>query len=379
VDLVRDALRTREVRVEHVARLSDAVLAVGATAFDLILLDLSLPDASGLDALVTLRREVDAVPVVVLTAVASEDIAADALACGAEDYLLKQELNSRSLWRTVRQAKVRHEVHERDKELLREQGSRRAAEIANRMKDEFLVTLSHELRTPLNAILGWIQVMAQRDAAACGASHPAGPIAPLDAIARNANTLKRLVGDMLDLSYIASGKLQLAIEVVAFSQLVETAVQDASAAAESTGVALRTSIEPGHVVNADSDRLRQVMHNLLANAIKFTPPGGAVSVTVRSIDGNQVEVVVSDTGVGLSPESISQLFQRFSQPSALKTGLGIGLSICKDIVAMHGGSVSATSDGLGCGTSFTMILPADPSPDEWIDRRVSGQERRHMN
>ena len=344
----------------------------------MILLDLSLPDAAGLDALVALRREVEAVPVVVLTAVASEDIAADALTCGAEDYLLKQELNARSLWRAVRQAKVRHEVHGRNKELLREQGSRRAAEIANRLKDEFLVTLSHELRTPLNAILGWIQVIVQRDAAALEARHSVHPARPLDAISRNANTLKRLIGDMLDLSYIASGKLQLTRDVVAFSQLVETAVEDASAAAALAGVALRASIEPGLMVNADSDRLRQVMSNLLANAIKFTPPGGAASVAVRSIDGDQVEVVVSDTGVGLSPESIAQLFQRFSQPSALKNGLGIGLSICKDIVSLHGGSVSATSDGLGRGTSFTMILPTDLSLDavDWIDRRAPGQERR---
>jgi len=361
------------VSVHDVARLSDASEAIGSRRFDLVLLDLSLPDASGLDALVTLRRHAEATPVVVLTGLASEEVASDALNCGAEDYLLKQEINARSLWRAVRQAKLRHQVRERERDLLLEQSSRRAAEMANTLKDQFLTTLSHELRTPLNAVLGWIKLLVERDGPAIQQEHTMDRRVPLEGLSRNANVLKRLIGDMLDLSYIATGRLQLATATVAFSGLVEAAVEDAAGAAAATGVSLRATVESGRMVTADGDRLRQVMDNLLTNAIKFTPSGGAVSVTMRSIHNDQVEVVVTDTGIGLAPESIPRLFQRFSQPSTGKGGLGIGLSICKDIVTLHGGSVFAESEGLGHGTAFTVVLPAGAS------RAAPGSSRRRMS
>jgi signal transduction histidine kinase len=377
---VRDALRDRDVRVHDVSRLGDAMLAIASTSFDLILLDLSLPDAAGIDALVTLRREVEGMPIVVLTALESEDIAADALNCGAEDYLLKQELNARSLWRAVRQANLRHEVRHREKDLLLEQASRRSAEMANSLKDEFLVTLSQELRTPLNAVLGWLQILIHRDGSVIEPGSARDPRSPLESILRNTNMLKRLIGDMLDLSYLASGKLHLARDTVAFSLLVETAVEDAAAAAAATGVSLRSTIEPGRTVQADPDRLRQVMDNLLTNAIKYTPRGGDVSITMRSIGDEQVEVIVKDTGVGLAPESIPLLFQRFSQPSELKRGLGIGLSICKDIVTLHGGHVSAESHGLGHGAAFTMVLPTGTGHSEAArpTRRLALVDRRQQ-
>jgi signal transduction histidine kinase len=357
---VCEALRDRDVRVDTVTRLADATFAVLATGYDLILLDLSLPDATGLDALVALRHQAEAVPVVVLTGFESEELAADALTWGAEDYLLKQEINARSLWRAVRHAKLRYEIREREKQLLVEQAGRRAAEMASGMKDEFLTTLSHELRTPLNAVLGWVQILAEGEKPAAIARD--GDSRAFEAITRNANVLKRLVADMLDLSYIVSGKLHLARDTVAFSVLVQAAVEDAAAAAAATGVSLRSAIEPDRTVTADHDRLRQVMDNLLMNAIKYTPSGGDVSVTMRALDDEQIEVVVADTGVGLAAESIPKLFQRFSQPSEFKRGLGIGLSICKDIVTLHGGRVSVHSEGLGRGSAFTLVLPTRGVP-----------------
>ena len=231
---------------------------------------------------------------------------------------------------------------------------RREAEEANRLKDEFLATLSHELRTPLNAVVGYTKMLRagmlagdQKDKA-------------LDVIQRNIDNLTQLVNDLLDVSGIVSGKVRLRLQPCDLRAVVEEAIDVVTPAAEAKGVAIASHLAPNVPVRGDHDRLRQVLWNLLANAVKFTPAGGHVSVRLERVGGD-VRVVVRDTGVGLAPESLPYLFQRFWQAEMGKMrefgGLGLGLALSRHFVELHGGRISARSEGLGKGAEFTVELP----------------------
>jgi len=229
------------------------------------------------------------------------------------------------------------------------------AQEANRMKDEFLAVLSHELRTPLNAIVGYSRLL--RGGILSGEKAERG----LETLERNANWLTQIVEDVLDVSRIVSGKIRLNVQPVALTAIVDNAVATVQPAADAKGVRLQTIADPRvGPVSGDPDRLQQVVWNLLANAVKFTPKEGRVQARVERVNSH-VEVIVSDTGVGIPPDFLPYVFDRFRQAEAATTrhsgGLGLGLAIVRHIVEMHGGTVQASSDGAGQGATFRVRLP----------------------
>jgi signal transduction histidine kinase/ActR/RegA family two-component response regulator len=233
--------------------------------------------------------------------------------------------------------------------------ARAAAETANRLKDEFLATLSHELRTPLNAIVGWTSMLTR------GQVDPARMPRVFEALDRNAHSQAQLIADVLDVSRIVTGKLQLDVTTVDMCDLIAQATDSVRAAAIGKDIALSVEETPNCLVRGDANRLQQVMWNLLSNAIKFTPAGGSIRVIVTR-DERQVVVSVADTGAGIAPEFLPHVFDRFRQADQTNTrahsGLGLGLSIVKHLVELHGGTAFAASGGPGQGACFTVRLPA---------------------
>ncbi|MDB4977134.1 MAG: domain S-box protein, partial [Myxococcaceae bacterium] len=253
---------------------------------------------------------------------------------------------------------------EREQLLTRErkarldaEAARAQAESANRTKDEFLATVSHELRTPLNAMLGWAAMLqgGTLDAAA-----RANAIAVIE---RNARSQARLIEDLLDVSRILQGKFVLAVGPVELVRVVNAALDAVRPAADAKGIRLQAVLDSHATIVGDPDRLQQVAWNLLSNAIKFTPRGGRVLVTLRKAD-SYVELSVADTGLGISPDFLSHVFEPFRQGDGTITrrsgGLGLGLSIVHSLVQMHGGTVAAFSDGEGSGATFVVRLPMAP-------------------
>ena len=244
------------------------------------------------------------------------------------------------------------------RELVRtEQTLRLQAEAASRTKDDFLATLSHELRTPLNAIMGWASILARTDHDRARVSHA------VRVIERNARIQSQMVEELLDVSRIASGRVRLSVSDVAMRPVIDAALESVRPAAEAKNVTLSKYIDPSaRSARADQRRLQQIIWNLLSNAVRFTPAGGKVSVSTRQAGPGFLEVVVSDTGIGISPEFLPYVFDRFRQADSSTTrthgGLGLGLAIVHDLVEMHGGSVHAESAGDGQGTTFVVHLPA---------------------
>jgi signal transduction histidine kinase len=234
---------------------------------------------------------------------------------------------------------------------------RRAEELAaaNRAKEDFLATLSHELRTPLNAMLGWTRLLRT------GKLDRPGVERALDTIERNARHQAQLIADMLDMSRIVTGRLRLDVRRVELAPLLEAAIDAVRPAADGKGVSIQTDIRQGGCVNGDPDRLQQVVWNLLTNGIKFTPAAGRITVSLVQI-GRMVVTTVTDTGEGIAPELLPVVFDRFRQGDASVTrphgGLGLGLSIVRHLVELHGGRVQVASDGPGRGASFSVHLPA---------------------
>ncbi|HZS10070.1 MAG TPA: PAS domain S-box protein [Blastocatellia bacterium] len=236
-----------------------------------------------------------------------------------------------------------------------ERKARAEAEMADRLKDDFLATVSHELRTPLNAIVGWNHLLSTRKLA------PEIAQRGYETIERNAKAQSRLINDLLDVSRIISGRLRLNVRMLEMTPLVETTIDAVRPAAEAKTIAIETSFDPAAgLVSGDPDRLQQVLWNLLQNAIKFTPAGGRVRVSLEG-RGHHLHLVVSDTGKGISPEFLPCVFERFRQGDSSATrvygGLGLGLSIVRHLVELQGGTVRAESPGEGLGATFTVSLP----------------------
>ena len=239
--------------------------------------------------------------------------------------------------------------------LGRAERARAEAEAANRMKDEFLATLSHELRTPLTSLLGWSSVLRE-------AKHDEKVLNQgLEAIDRNARVQAQLIDDLLDVSRIVSGKLNLDVRPLDISSVTRAAINVVRPAADAKGIALDYQAQPGlGAISADSARLQQIMWNLLSNAVKFTPHGGKISVRLEQ-DGSDVRVTITDTGQGIDPEFLPRVFDRFRQADSSTTrsfgGLGLGLAIVRHLVELHGGTVSAHSDGVNKGATFSATFP----------------------
>jgi PAS domain S-box-containing protein len=244
---------------------------------------------------------------------------------------------------------------ERERLLLSEQQARVEAEASNRAKDQLLATVSHELRTPLNAIIGWARLLQSGALDETTRSHA------VEVILTSGSTQAQLVEDLLDLSRIVTGRMRLTMQECEVTTVVEEALDAVRPAAHAKGIALVTAFAPdvGPILGAP-DRLRQVIWNLVMNAVKFTPAGGRVDVAVGR-SNEHVEIVVADNGVGISAAVLPQVFESFRQEDSSTTrahgGLGIGLALVKQIVELHGGSVRAQSAGKGKGATFTVTIP----------------------
>ncbi len=239
--------------------------------------------------------------------------------------------------------------------LKREHLAREEAETANRSKDEFLATVSHELRTPLNAILGWAHMLRANKLDRTTETHA------LETIERNAKAQAQLIEDILDVSRIVTGKLRLDVRPVELASVIDSAIDAVRPAADAKGIRIETILDPRvGPVSGDPNRLQQIVWNLVANAVKFTGKDGGVQVQVRSL-GPYVEIVVNDTGQGITAEFLPYVFDRFRQADATSTrrhgGVGLGLAIVRHLVEMHGGTVYASSSGEGLGATFIVSLP----------------------
>src|SRR4051812_3972914 len=226
---------------------------------------------------------------------------------------------------------------------------------ANRIKDEFLSTLSHELRTPLNAILGWTQLLRM------GKPSEAELTRGLDVIERNVRSQTKLIEDLLDVSRITTGKLRLSVRPISLAPVIEAAADAVRPAAAAKGIHLDLDLSaPADQISGDPDRLQQVVWNLLSNAVKFTPTGGRIGVVLDRVEG-QAQIRVTDSGLGIDPKFLPYVFDRFRQADSSSTrshgGLGIGLTIVRHIVELHGGTVHAESRGEGAGATFVVNLP----------------------
>ena len=231
----------------------------------------------------------------------------------------------------------------------------REAQDASRAKDEFLAVLSHELRTPLTPVLGWIRMLRT------GTLPPPTAERALDTIERNTRLQVQLVEDLLDVSRIITGKLKLDLQSTSIALVVDLAVESIAGSAATKSITVRREVAEGlPPLHADANRLQQVLTNLLSNAVKFTATGGRVEI-IAAQGGDGIELTVSDTGTGLTPETAPHIFDRFHQADSTITrqhgGLGLGLAIVRHIVELHGGSVRASSPGSGQGTTFTVLLP----------------------
>jgi signal transduction histidine kinase/ActR/RegA family two-component response regulator len=254
-----------------------------------------------------------------------------------------------------RDAELRRVQAELERRVEERTGLLRDAEDANRMKDQFLATLSHELRTPLNAIVGWTALLMQGNLAPDAAARA---VAVID---RNARAQTKLIEDVLDVSRIVSGKLRLNVRALDLVAVVRAAAESVNHAANAKRIRMKLLLEAGTGnVSGDPDRLQQVVWNLLSNAIKFTPAGGTVTVRVEETESS-VMLTVHDDGTGIPAEFLPHVFERFRQADASTTraqgGLGLGLSIVRHLVELHGGTVRAESEGPGRGSTFTVALP----------------------
>ena len=257
--------------------------------------------------------------------------------------------------------------------LIRERAARADAEKANRLKDEFLATLSHELRTPLNAVIGWARILKS------GRLDPESVSHAIEVIERNAWAQKQIIEDILDVSRVITGKLQLHLGPVDLVGIVNAALDAVRPALEAKDIKIDSEFQSGlKIIVGDADRLQQVVWNLLSNASKFTPPGGVVGVRA-GMDNLYAEIVVSDTGPGIAPEFLPHVFERFRQADGSTTrthgGLGLGLAIVRHLVELHGGLIGVENVSSGTGAVFTIRIPL---PSIEIDpKRVKPIHRLH--
>jgi signal transduction histidine kinase len=257
-------------------------------------------------------------------------------------------------------------AQEREQLLESERAARSEAERLGRLKDEFLATLSHELRTPLNAIQGWSGLL--KSPALNDADRQRG----IETIERNARAQAQIINDLMDMSRIVSGKIHLEVQPVNLHILIRSAIESVRPSADAKRIRVQTMLDNSiGLTRGDPNRLQQVLWNLLTNAVKFTPSGGRVQVVLERVNSH-VEILVEDTGIGIKPEFLPYVFDRFRQgdPSTTRRygGLGLGLSITRSLVELHGGSVRVKSPGEGQGSTFVVALPVSVVRADDIER-----------
>ena len=394
-------------RFVHVSRLAEALELLRGTperapggGFDVVFLDLGLPDSQGLSSFERVQQVAPDVPLIALTGLDDGKLALQALQSGASDYLTKGQADTALLERSMRYAVERKKSEKNRIELARARAEREEAESTNRAKDEFLATLSHELRTPLNAILGWASLLRTSSV------DESLMQTAFDTIERNARAQAQLVDDLLDVSRIITGKLSLEHRVLDFNDVISNAVASMRPQAEAKKLVVTRENDAPLFVCGDAVRLQQVVGNLLSNSIKFTPEEGSVFIGARVLSDREagdwardsadnltgavrkevpavqgsmswVELEVRDTGQGIAPEFLPQVFNRFWQADGSTTrrhgGLGIGLAIVQHLVQAHEGTISVSSDGIGRGASFRVRLPVLREASEGDECDINGQ------
>lgn len=378
--ILGETLRVRmaDARVETCTSGEEALAQIAAKDFDVLVTDLLMPQTDGFALLREARQIRPEILAIFITGADDRELSMRALRAGAYDFIPKP-VQPDELAASVRRAtdtrRLRREVG-RQQEALRRHAEEleqlvdartRQLRDADRVKDEFLATISHELRTPLTAILGWARLLC--DPRVDEAMRTQG----IQAIARNARSQARLIDDLLDVSRIITGKLRLDVRTASFEPLVRDAVGAVLPAAQGKDLMIEVDVDPGiGELPGDPQRLQQVLWNLLANAVKFTPPGGRIKVSARKV-GGWVEARVSDTGCGIRPELLPFVFDRLRQgdhDTGSRRGLGLGLAIVRHLVELHGGTVDAASEGEGLGATFTVRLPGRPRESSTDDLRI---------
>jgi signal transduction histidine kinase len=355
-------LRRAGFKVHEAATGQEALELARRHPMDLILLDVNLPDISGLEVGQILRKEYPGPPALQIlhvsnTAVTDSD-RARGLNAGADAYLPEPMEASVLLATAHALLRVRRAETSLAEALAGEQRARGEAEQANRLKDEFIATLSHELRTPLNALMGWIWQLRHATLDESGRERA------LDSLERNTRVQAQLINDLLDVSRITKGKLQLQIRVVDLGAVASHTLESVKTAAARKHIALKVNVEPVRVAG-DAGRLQQVIGNLLNNAIQFTPSRGRISLSVGREAGEAV-LSVADSGAGIEKELLPYVFEPFRQGKGGLTrahgGLGLGLAVVQQLIELHDGRVSVSSDGPGRGSTFTVRLPETSKP-----------------
>jgi signal transduction histidine kinase len=371
--IVSELLRNERYEVDTSLTGADAIERIRTCEYDLVLVDLHMDGIDGLTVLDEVQRSCPMTTTIVITGFATLESAISAMRRGAYDYLIKpctvddikfrirRGLERRSLMLAERESKamlqrINSELEARVQESTSElvQANNDLLE-ASRAKDIFFATLSHELRTPLTPILGWARLL--RSGPHEGAFIGRG----LEVIERNADLLNNLIGDLLDVSRVISGKFQFNLEPTDLALVVRGVVDEVRDKAAASGLELHCDIASEPImVNGNRLRLNQILSNLLSNAIKFTEPGGRVSVSLRREQG-QARITVSDTGVGIDPEFLPRVFELFTRAPQTGLnkyeGLGVGLSIVKRLTEFQGGTVLAESQGRGQGATLVVGFP----------------------
>jgi signal transduction histidine kinase len=375
---MRDYVRRLLSPKFDVVAVADGETAAGlarSEEFDLVLSDVMMPKLDGFGLLKSLRADdkTSTMPVILLSARAGEEARVEGMGAGADDYLVKP-FSARELLARVEAhlnlQRLRRESEAAVLELMaREKEARASAEIANRIKDDFLAILSHELRTPLNAIVGWTHLLKS------GKLSERDRERGIDVIDRNAAAQRAIIDELLDISRIVTGKLKLDPRPVELSTVIDGAIDAVRPAAEAKNIQIATTIERNAgLVMGEAVRLQQIIWNLLSNAVKFTPNHGRVEVELKSA-GTKLKLIIRDTGEGIDQEFLPHIFERFRQADTsskrVHGGLGLGLSIVRSLVNMHGGEVQAASNGKGKGARFTVTLPVLSLPELEVLGEVS--------
>jgi len=370
VRLLREMFSTEKpgsFELTHLSRMSEAMIHLGKGGVDVVLLDLGLPDAHGLETVRQAHAAAPSVPLIVLTGLDDEALAAEAMKEGAQDYLIKGQIENRALPRALRHAIERHRM-QTETDLIR----------TNQMqfKDEFLSHVSHELRSPLTAIYQFVTILQDRLAGELNLEQHEY----LEIILRNVKQLQSMINDLLEVTRVQAGKLAIELQCTAVSDAIAYTVDTLQGAATAKGITLTSDVDcrlPS--VSADPTRIRQILIILVDNAIKFTPTGGAVKVLARVFekDTGFLLVEVSDTGCGITTEMTERIFEHLYQISdpgqAGRKGLGLGLYISKELVTRQGGKIWVSSEPEK-GSHFFFTVPIF-SLASWIGPMLAHEKK----
>jgi signal transduction histidine kinase len=358
-------IRSGDFQLDWVSDFDEALRAADPNCYDVCLLDYRLGAHDGVQLLKELRARGFSCPMILLTGQGDKEIDNLAMNAGASDYLVKGTMNADNLERSIRYAIQQKLFQDERVNHTRAEEARLQAEAANKAKDEFLAVLSHELRTPLNAMLGWIRLLkTEKDDAEVYER-------AIEAIERNALLQTKFIEDLLDVTRIVNGTLNLERAEVDLKAVIDQSIDATRPSMGAKSITLEKDVKaPKEAVVGDAVRLQQVLNNLISNAVKFTPEAGTITISLESVDGH-AQIKVADTGDGIDKQFLPQVFDRYRQANTLTTnrkgGLGLGLAIVKKIVEMHGGTVTAESEGLGKGATFIVRLPYSSSEPKGQD------------